>query len=78
MFHKFFILSYQLFPNIININTKSIQSIPILGLFSASYLALAYDTAVIGFKPQLSAKQVGIPSNASANDLTAYYSTDEI
>lgn len=53
------------------------QSIPILGFFSANYLDLAWATDVIGLRPQLSAKQLGIPSKASANDLTAYYSTED-
>ena len=50
------------------------QSIPILGLFSPIYNALASAKAEIGFKPEFSAKIVGIYSKASAYALTAYYS----
>ena len=56
----------------------SIQSIPRCGLFSVIYLDLTSDKALIGFNPLLSASAVGIPSNASANALTAYYSTVDI
>lgn len=54
------------------------QSIPKYGFFSATYLDLASETALIELRPLLSARAVGIPSKASANARTAYYSTDEI
>jgi hypothetical protein len=57
---------------------SSKQSIPNLGFFSDTYLDLTSETAEIGFNPELSAKAVGIPSRASANPRTAYYSTVEI
>ena len=78
-FHKPFVSSYQLSPFVYKYNnTTSKQSIPKYGFFSYTYLDLASATALIGFKPELSAKHVGMPSNASANALTAYYSTVEI
>jgi hypothetical protein len=51
------------------------QSTPILGLLPSIYKALASATALIGSKPEFSAKIVGIYSKASAKALTAYYST---
>jgi len=55
-----------------------IQSIPKRGLFYSICIALVLETTSMGFKPELSAKAVGISSNASANALTAYCSTEEI
>ena len=54
------------------------QSIPYLGLFSIIYFVLASATDSIGLRPEFSANIVGIYSKASANALTAYYSTESI
>lgn len=62
----------------ISIDPSDKQSIPNLVLFSAIYLDLALETALMGFNPEFSAKTVGISSKASLKALTAYYSTDEI
>ena len=59
-------------------NTSEKQSIPILGLFSFTYLVLASATHLIESNPEFSAKAIGIYSKASAKALTAYCSTVEI
>jgi len=55
-----------------------IQSIPILLLFSFTYIALAFVKEVIGSNPQFSAKAWGITSKASEKALMAYCSTPGI
>lgn len=54
------------------------QSTPRVAHFSEIYLDLASARASMELSPEFSAKTEGMVSRASANPLTAYYSTDSI
>ena len=58
--------------------TKLLQSTPYVGHLSLIYFDLISETVAKGSNPLLSARLIGIYSSASANALTAYWSTVEI
>ena len=68
----------NIFWSFMFVSSFDIQSIPKNGFFVSACLAFDCERAFNGFKPEFSARDMGICSRASANALTAYCSVESM